>query len=93
MLEGKGSGGMLRGQDSQRNAQRVICSVAMMQEGTLEEGCLKIWMFEEDAWREGCRSNVGKWGCVPAGLCKPVCKAASCYEELVKMGSGFPQGS
>lgn len=30
---------------------------------------------------------------VPAGLCKPVYRAASCYNKLAKTDSGFSQGS
>lgn len=49
MLGGKDSGGVLRSQGYRQDAQREGCSVVRMQEGTLEEGSLRIWMFEGQA--------------------------------------------
>ena len=45
VLGGRGSGERPRIRDSHRDAQREGCSVVRMQEGTLEEGCSRIWAF------------------------------------------------
>lgn len=102
MLGGRGSGERPRIRDCQRDCSErgMLCGQDAGRNpggGMLED--LDVWGSDYRGLLRGRGTGATlASGCVcippvPAGLCKPVYKAASCYEKWAKVGSVFPQGS